>query len=163
MSYTATASASSTSTMTEARVRAVMQKVRANFNAFVVADHVTAATADRWAADLVYLQLVEVLQFFEVQIEIPGRPRFGIRYTVSADGSLQQDSPSGGIDVYGLPVGTKVGLFAQPHSLPEDVRAELERRGWGFNGQHIDAPAAERRAFSNDGYGLVREHLGTWP
>ena len=164
MSYSATATASNTSTMTEARVRAVMQKVRANFNAFVVAGHITAAQADKWAADVIYLQLAGVLKFFEVQIDIPGRPRFGIRYTVSADGSVQQDSASGAIDVYGLPVGTAVGLLAEPDGpLPAPVRAELARREWGFNGQSIDASPSDRRAFSSGGYGLIREHLGTWP
>ena len=164
MSYTATATASSTSTMTEARVRAVMQKVRANFNAFVVAGHVTAAKADKWADDVIYLLMEGVLRFFEIQIHMPGRARFGIRYTISDDGSLQQDSASGAIDVYGLSADTSVGLLAEPHGpLPARVRAELERRGWGFNGQRIDAPLSERRAFSRSGYGLVREHLGDWP
>ena len=113
---------------------------------------------------LTYLQLAGVLKFFEVQIQVPGRPQFGIRYTVSADGSVQQDSASGGLDVYGLPSGTTVRLHVEPiGELPAHVRAELARRGWGFSGQSIDAPASERRAFSSGGYGLIREHLGTWP
>jgi hypothetical protein len=162
MSYTATAS--STTTMTEARVRAVMQKVRANLNAFVVAGHLAAAKADKWADDITYLQLAGALKSFEVQIDMPGRTRFGIRYTVSADGSVQQDSASGAIDVYGLTAGTTVGLLADPVGpLPGHVRAELVRRGWGFSGQSINASASDRRAFSSGGYGLIREHLGDWP
>jgi hypothetical protein len=164
MSYFGTSTATGTNTTTEARVRAVMQKVRANFNAFVVAGHLTPAEADKWADDVIYLQLQGVLKFFEVQILSPGRSQFGIRYTVSADGSVQQDSASGGIDVYGLPVGTTVRLHAEPVGpLPAYVRAQLERRGWGFNGRCIDGPASEQRAFSSGGYGIIREHLGTWP
>jgi hypothetical protein len=162
MSYTATSTA--TTTMTEARVRVVMQKVRANFNAFVVANFVADAKADSWAEDLTYLQVAGVLKFFEVQIHSPGRATFGIRYTMSADGSLQQDSASGGINLYGLPAGTTAGIYVQPTGkLPDAVLAYLTSRGWAFNGRSIDGAATERRAFSSEGYGLIREHIGTWP
>jgi len=164
MSYTATATASNTTTMTEARVRAVMQKVRANFNAFVVAGHVAAAKADSWATDLTYLQIVGMLKFFEIQIRIPGKEGFGIRYTVSADGTLQQDSSSGGVDPWSLPSGTTANICVEPSGpLPDSVRAYLVSRGWGFNGKSLDGSTSERRAFSANGYGLIREHVGTWP
>ncbi len=162
MSYTATATA--TTTMTEARVRVVMQKVRANFNAFVVANFVVAAKADSWAEDLTYLQVAGALKFFEIQILSPGRATFGIRYTMSADGSLQQDSASGGINLYGLPTGTTAGIYVEPSgTLSDTVRAYLTSRGWAFNGTSLDGSPTERRAFSKDGYGLIREHIGTWP
>jgi hypothetical protein len=104
-----------------------------------------------------------VLGFFEIQISIPNQERFGLRYTISDDGSLQQDSASGGLDVYGLPGDARVGLYAHWTTLPDHVRAELVRRGWAFNGRRIDAPGSEQRVFSSGGYGLIREHLGTWP
>ena len=159
MTYAATATR--TDTMTEARVRAVMQKVTANLNAFVVAGLVTAERARKWVNDLTYLQLEGQLEFFEIQLA--GRT-FGLRYTVSADGSIQQDSPSGGIDVYGLTAGTTVQLFASLRSpRPPYIQTELERRGWHFNGKKLEAPESEQRAFSNNGYGLLRSKLGTWP
>lgn len=158
---TYTASATQTNTMTEARVRAVMQKVAANFSAFVVAGLVTAERAQKWVDDLTYLQVEGQLEFFELQLA--GRT-FGLRYTVSADGSVQQDSASGGIDVYGLRAGTTVQLFAKTKSpRPEYIQAELERRGWHFNGEKLEAAESEQRAFSKNGYGLTRSKLGTWP
>src|SRR5438552_3746552 len=104
---TYTASASRTSTMTEARVRAVMEKVAANLRAFVVAGHLDRDRAVAWVSDLTYLQLQGCLEFFELQIN--GRS-LGLRYTVRSDGSAQQDSAAGGLDVYGLPLGTIVHL-----------------------------------------------------
>ncbi|MDX2054217.1 MAG: hypothetical protein SFV15_17585 [Polyangiaceae bacterium] len=159
MTYTATAT--QTNTMTEARVRVVMQKVAANLNAFVVAGLVTAERARKWVDDLTYLQVEGQLEFFELQLA--GRS-FGLRYTISADGSIHQDSASGGIDVYGLAAGTPVQLFASTKlPRPQYVQAELERRGWHFTGKKLEAPESEQRAFSSNGYGLVRSKLGTWP
>lgn len=159
MTYTATAS--QTNTMTEARVRAVMQKVAANLNAFVVLGLLPADRALKWVADLTYLQVEGQLEFFELQLA--GRT-FGLRYTISADGTIQQDSTSGGIDVYGLSAGTTVQLYANLKSpRPQYIQTELERRGWHFNGKKLEAPESEQRAFSNNGYGVVRSKLGTWP
>lgn len=156
-----TASASQTSTMTEARVRAVMQNVAANLRAFVVAGHVGRDRALKWVEDLTYLQLVEALEFFELQIN--GRS-FGLRYTVRSDGSVQQNSASGGLDVYGLPAGTTVQLYAHLRDItPRRVYEELGRRGWGTDGRKIEAPESEYRSFSSNGYGLTRATLGTWP
>lgn len=161
---TSTATATQTTTVTEARVRAVMNKVAANLAAFVVSGYVTQVHAAKWADDLIYLQLEEALDFFELQATLPNGSKIGFRYRVSADGSAQQDSSSGGIDVYGLPAGTKVGLFAafRPN-MAVHVREELVRRGWGFNGQRLAATESENRMFSSDGYGLNRSKLGIWP
>jgi len=159
-----TATASATTTMTEARVRAVMQKVGANFWALVVSGHLDRHEAQRWVDDLIYLQVEEALDFFEVQVTSPQGERFGLRYTVRADGSVQQDSKSGGIDLYGFSSGTRVNLYAHlRYGIPQSVREELQRRRWGFNGTRLQAEISERRAFSKDGYGLIREKLGQWP
>ncbi len=159
-----TTTATQTNTMTEARVRAVMQKVAANFSAFVVAGHVTEQAAAKWRDDLTYLQERNALSFFELQITSGTRDKFGLRYVVLADGSLQQDSPSGGLDVYGLPQGTSVRLFASLREpAPPGVREELTKRGWSFNGAQLHANESEARSFSTGGYGLTRTKLGEWP
>ena len=147
--------------MTEARVGAVMLKVAANLRAFVVAGYLDTSRAMKWAVDLTYLQLQECLEFFEIQIN--GRS-LGLRYRVSSDGSVQQDSAAGGLDVYGLPATSTVQLYAHlRNGTPQYVREELARRGWGFNGLQIDAPESEHRTFPSNGYGLTRSKLGIWP
>jgi hypothetical protein len=139
-----------------------MQKVAANLKAFEIAGLLTAEKAHKWADDLTYLQLAEVLRYFEIRIRTGTTVR-GFRYIVSSDGSLQQDSPSGGIDLYGLPAGATVDLFADlMNGTPASVYEELARRGWGFNGSRFDAAESDRRAFSSSGYGLVRTRLGEW-
>jgi hypothetical protein len=162
MSYeTLTGSRSSSSTMTEARIRTVMHPVAANFSAFVIAGHIDRDRALKWISDLTYLQLKECLEFFELQLN--GRS-CGLRYTVSSDGSVQQNSPSGGLDLYGLPAGTTVQLYAHLRDgTPQSVYDELALRGWGFNGRKMEAPESEHRAFSSEGYGISRVKLGTWP
>ena len=164
MTYAATVTATSTTTMTEARVRAVMQKVSANFTAFVVKEHISTEIARKWTEDIAHLQLVEALKFFDIKIQAPTGNPFGVRYTVSSDGSLQQDSASGGLNLYGLPPGTQVSLYAELHDgTPSSVYDWLRARGWGFNGTRLEGQQSQQRAFSSDGYGLVRQHLGTWP
>ncbi len=162
MTYTATTT--QTSTMTEARVRAVMNKVSANLAAFLVSGFITGAQIAKWVDDLIYLQLQEALDFFELQATKPGGTKVGIRYKVNSDGSSQQDSSSGGIDVYGLPAGTTIGLFARlKEPIPTHIREELSKRGWGFNGQQLNAAESEQRMYSSGGYGLTRTKVGLWP
>jgi Bacterial HORMA domain family 1 len=159
MSSTATASLSAT--ITEAQVRAVMQKVRTTFAALAVLGLITQDQATKWATDLTYLQLERAIEFFEIQLD--GR-RYGLRFTIFDDGSIQQDSKSGGLDFHGVPKGTKANLYAHTRAnLPQRIWDELARRGWGTNGRRLEAATSERRAFSNDGYGIVREKLGEWP
>lgn len=159
MSYTATST--QTNTTTEARVRVVMQKVSANLQAFVVRGLLARDRAQRWLDDLTYLQVQGQLEFFELQLD---GQKYGLRYAVSADGSVQQDSPSGGLDLYGVATSTSVRLFAKlKEPRPQHVLEELKRRGWRFNGTQLSTSASDQHAFSSGGYGIVRSKLGDWP
>lgn len=159
MSYTATATA--TSTITEARVRAVMQKVRVTFTGLVIAGLITEERAAKWTTVLSYLQLEGVIEYFEIQL---GGRQYGLRFTIFDDGSIQQDAKAGGIDFHALPKNTSVGLYTHTRAnTPQYVYDELKKWGWGFNGQRLEAPAGDSRGFSKDGYGIVRERLGEWP
>ena len=77
---------------------------------------------------------------------------------------MQQDSASGGLDIYGLPAGTTVKLYAHLRAgSPQHVWDELKRRGWGFDGQKMEAEESEHRSFLSGGYGVTRTKLGPWP
>ncbi len=159
MSFTTTAT--TTTTITEARVRAVMQKVRTTFTSLAVIGLITHEQAASWADDLTYLQLERAIEYFEIQL---GGRKYGLRFSISDDGTIQQDSKSGGLDFYGLPMGTAANLYAHTRpNTPRRVFDELARRGWGTNGKRLEASTSERRAFSSNGYGIVREKLGEWP
>jgi hypothetical protein len=150
--------------MTEARVRAVMRKVEANFRAFITAGLITEAHASSWTADVTYLQLVEALDYFEVQCATPEGASFGLRYRVAADGSIREDSRSGGLDVYGIPRNSRVRLYAHlRNGIGSSVREELRKRGWGFDGSSLEGPESEQRSFSREGYGVTRSKVGVWP
>lgn len=159
-----TATATQTSTMTEARVCHVTRKAEANLEALVTAGHLSRSTMRRWIDDLIYLQTKEAIEFFEIQCRTPQGERFGLHYEVSNDGSIHHDARSGGIDVYGLPNGTSITLFARYRpNIPQHVLKELERRGWGPSDGALEGSHSERRAFSSEGYGLIRTMVGNWP
>ena len=83
---------------------------------------------------------------------------------MSSDGSVRQDAKSGGIDVYGIPPGSIVSLYAHlRQDVPPSVREELRRRGWGFNGSSLEGDESEQRTFSREGYGIARSKVGVWP
>ncbi|MBF6570980.1 MAG: hypothetical protein IVW54_19110 [Candidatus Binataceae bacterium] len=158
---TQAASRSASSAMTEARVRDVMQKVAANLSAFVVAGLITRERAIKWITDLTYLQIEECLDFFELQL---GGRSYGLRYTVRSDGSVQMNSASGGLDIYGIPFGTAVQLYADLRmETPQSVYDYLAQHGWGFDGRKMEAPESEHRSFSKEGYAITRARVGTWP
>jgi hypothetical protein len=162
MQNTATFTASQASTMTDARVRTVMRKVDANLSTLVTRGLITEDRAAMWSWALTYLQILSALESFEVQFTIYGR-QFGLRYTVSADGTVRDDASSGGLDVYGIPPNTPTGIVLSLKSgTSQIIYDELERRGWGMNGRSLSGVTSNRRAFSSDGYGIVREHIGEW-
>ena len=164
MTYAATAARTTTTTTTEARVRYVMGKVIANFNALVVCGLISPERAANWSDDLTYLQLADALAGFEVQFDKGRREPYGLSYRISNDGSVQQDSPSGGLDLYGIPESTPVSLCLdlRPGKYAQ-VLPYLERRGWKFSGKLMASTASESRSFSSGGYAITRSKLGTWP
>jgi Bacterial HORMA domain family 1 len=162
MTYTATASRSTTTT--EARVRYVMQKVAANFTGLVVRGLVSQARADEWAEVVTYLLLEEALDGFQVQFDMASHAPYCIHYAISTDGSIQADSPSGGLDYYGIVAGTPVGFCLNLKSSKRALaHAWLQARGgWTFNGRLLAGDDAEARSFSSGGFGVTRSKRGAW-
>lgn len=154
-----------TTTMTEARVRHVMMKVSANLNALVARRLLEASRAASWERDLTYLQIEEVLEFFEIQFSRPSGIPYGLRYAVSADGTLVSDQRSGGlVDLYGIPAGTSASLYVHlKKGVSQRIYDTLAARGWGFDGRALNGEHAAHRSFSKDGYGLTRSQVGAWP
>ena len=42
------------------------------------------------------------------------------------------------------------------------VRSYTQQRGWG-NGSAVQGEVVRDRAYSKDGYGVIRSKIGTWP
>jgi hypothetical protein len=119
-----------------------------------------------WNDVLTFLLLREAMTKFQVQLWITREERIGVEYTVSDDGTLHEDSDSGGIDYFALPSGTTasvtIGLRDGCAAL-EEVKEFLKQRGFTFNGSFISGDVSRDRAYSTDSYGLIRGKVGRWP
>lgn len=149
-----------TNTYTEARARVVMLSVLEDLAVLAASRMISFETAKDWMEDLLYLVNARVLNFFELQYYSSTGSRIGgYKYNLSEDGSLQENSQSGGIDPYDVPDGTKVKLFADIDYARQnitEVNEYLASRGWGTNGTPLGGQAVYERAYSKDGYGLRR-------
>lgn len=156
---------SQTTAYTEARARYVMDKIFEDFTALIIRGFATQAQITKWKEDLLYLMHKEVLDFFEIQLKQPNGTVGAMKYIVKPDNSLSEDSSSGSLGLYGLPLGTKANLFAQLHfSSPNYTEANNElhnNRGWGI-GKNVDGVVERHHAYSKDGYGIERNKIGTW-
>ena len=153
---------SETGTYTESRARVVMQSVLEDIVVLASANMIVPNTALKWMEDLLYLLNERVLDYFELQFNCNGG-RNGYKYVLSEDGSLNENSSSGGIDPYQFPQGTTVALVANLDLTKTNIRKvydELARRGWGTNGVALHGQATYERAYSKDGYGLKRHKVG---
>ena len=147
-------------TYTEARALLATLSVLADLIVFANIGMITSETAKDWISDLRYLMKAQVLKYFELQCySTHGNRIGGYRFVVSGDGSLHENSLSGGIDPYDFPTGTKIKLFADVDYTKrnnDEVRRYLEEHGWGTNGSALEGQLSYERAYSKDGYGLQR-------
>jgi len=137
-----------------------MLSVLEDITVLAVSRMITIETAKKWMDDLLYLLNARVLNYFELQFFSPTNLRIGgYKYTLSEDGSLHENSQSGGIDPYDLLRGAGVKLFADidysKKNIPE-VLQYLTKQGWGTNGTSLCGQAVFERAYSKDGYGIKR-------
>jgi hypothetical protein len=120
----------------------------------------------KWNEVLTFLLIREAISKFQVQLWISPEERIGVEYTVSDDGTLHEDSESGGIDYFALPSGTTAGITIGLRSdcaVLEEVKEFLKRRGFTFDGSFIDGDVSRDRAYSKDSYGVIRGKVGRWP
>jgi hypothetical protein len=160
-----TATRTQTDTYTDARLRAVMAEVGADFYAPCAAGFITAETARTWTEELTFILRHRGARRFQLQCTLPNGYKQALHYEVSSDGSVQESSGAGGIDFFALPQGTHVGLVVTLDEQSPNigiVRAYTQQRGWGTNGQAVQGDQQRDRAYSKDGYGIVRSKIGQW-
>jgi hypothetical protein len=158
---TETFTTSRTNTFTDARLRAVMPEVGADFSAPAAAGIITFETARRWTEHLTFVLQRQAADGFQLQLTYPNGTRIALDYRVSSDGSVRESGTAGGVDYYALPAGTTAMLFVNlKYPLPADVRAYTS--GWGA-GSSVQGDAARDRVYSKDGYGIIRGKIGPWP
>jgi hypothetical protein len=161
-----TGTRSGTDTFTEARLAAVMPEVGADFYAMASADIISLVTARKWTEELSFVLRHKAAHGFQVQLSCPNRPQIALDYRVSSDGTVHESGTGGGIDYFALPAGTSAGLFVNLNfQAPQiaTVQAYTAQRGWGTNGQAVQGDPVRDRAYSKEGYGVVRGRIGNWP
>lgn len=165
MSQTFTATGTRSSTYSEARARSVMDKVLDDIVGLFARGFIAKQRAIDWYQDLLYILSQEAAALFELQCTLPGGRRVGLRYVITDDGQIYEDSDSGGLDYFALPDGTTVNLFVELRTYARhyrDVLAELGRRGWSTNGRQLDGTVTRERAYTKEGYGVTRHRVGGW-
>lgn len=165
MSGIQTGTRSQTNSFTEARLRAVMPEVGADFMNMAGAGIISFAVAQRWTEELTFVLQKQAARGFQVQLRCPGRGPIALDYRVSSDGTVRESGKAGGVDYYGLPDGSTATLFVDlDDSAPSimEVRLYTQQRGWG-SGSAVAGEPVRDRVYSKDGYGVIRGRIGTWP
>jgi hypothetical protein len=161
-----TFTASRSSTFTDARLRAVMPEVGADFYALAGAGIITFSVAQRWTEELTFILQHEAAHGFQIQLTYPTGQQIALDYRVSSDGSIRESAVAGGIDYYALRTGTRAFLFVDLNWQAKGiaaVRTYIEERGWALNCQPVQGDVVRDRAYSKDGYGVIRGKIGAWP
>ena len=164
MTVPQTATRSQTGTYTDARLRAVMAEIGADFYAPAAAGLITNEQARSWTEELAYILQHQTAHGFELQCTKPNGTKIALHYAVSSDGTVHESSNAGGVDFFALPAGTKLFLFVNMNwDAPNIaiVRDYIARRGWGI-GQAVQGDPIRDRAYSKEGYGVVRSRIGNW-
>jgi hypothetical protein len=162
---TGTFTASRTNTFTDARLRAVMPEVGADFYALAGAGIISFDVAARWTDELSFMLRHQAANAFQLQLTYPNGTRVALDYRVSSDGSIRESGTTGGVDYYALPIGTTANLYVHLDSTARSiasVRAYLQQRGWGA-GSRVQGDVIRDRVYAKDGYGVIRGKIGMWP
>ena len=162
---TASFTASQANTFTEARARAVMHNVLADFMLVADAGLIKRETIQKWFDELSHAVTNNVVLSFQLQLKTPEGKRLALNYEVREDGTVQEGSKGGGFDPYGFPPNTGVTMYVTYRkNAPnlERVQTWLRERGWGPGGSLVDGNTSRDRAYSRDGYGVMRSKVGDW-
>jgi lipid-binding SYLF domain-containing protein len=160
-----TGTRSQSNSYTDARLRAVMPEVGADFVNMAGAGIIEFATATRWSEDLLFVLQHQAARGFQIQLNCPGRVPIALDYRVSSDGSVRESSTAGGINYYALPAGTTATLFVDLNFEARQiatVQHYTRQRGWG-TGLAVAGDVIRDRVYSKDGYGVIRGKVGDWP
>ena len=160
-----TATRSQTDTFTEARLAAVMPEVGADFYAMASAGLITMATAQHWTEELTFVLKHQAAHGFQIQLRCPGRDRSRSITASAATAPCMRAARAAALTIR-LPEGTHA--VCSSTSTIRRRRSRLfepipRQRGWGTNGQAVPGDPVRDRAYSKDGYGVVRGKVGDWP
>lgn len=147
----------------ESRARYVVGKIYDDFHAIFLRgfSNVKKENLEKWRDDVLFVMNKQVLEKFELQFT-SGTRKWGLVYEVSADGTIQIDSESGGTNFWALPVDSEFNIVLRHNQKSQEVKDYLNERGWTSTGKFIDSEESGHGGFSKDGYGVYRKIKGEW-
>lgn len=157
---------SETNTYSESRARYVMGKIFDDFHAisnrgFDFFDE-NPDKLQKWREDIYYLMTNEVLQKFQIQFKQTDGEEWAVEFEIRADGSIQRDSESGGIDYWEIPEDVNVGIVASWSRNKKHVEEEMIRRNWTKGATYIGGDLIDDGSYSKSGYGASKGRRGAW-
>ena len=158
MSGIQTATRSQTNSFTEARLRAVMPEVGADFTNMAGAAIISFATAQRWTEELTFVLQTQAARGLPGSAQLPGPRADRARLPRQQRRHGARKRQAGGIDYYALPEGTTASLFVDLDDSSRnimEVRLYTRQRGWG-TGTAVAGDPVRDRVYSKDGYGVIR-------
>lgn len=154
---------SRSNTYTETNARYVMGKITDDF--FAISNRGFNNVNDDWLKsikeDIYFVMCSEALEMFQFQF-YKGTKRWAIEYTISADGSVHSNDPSGGINYYEIPKDAKVSVVLKRDPNNKSVSNYLEKRGWGNKGEFITDDLVDDGAYSKNGFAAKKGRRGSW-
>lgn len=149
---------SETSTYSEARAKYVLQKAWDDFVALMSLNIISKDFASNTYFEFKYLLDIQALKRYQIKIINNGVALKAWQYEVFDNGSVHEDSESGGVELYNIPSTAKASIVVEWVSDParrEKAQEYVKSRGWGNDGSFLNVQSTDR-AFSKDGYGLTR-------
>lgn len=157
---------SSSNTYSESRARYVMGKIFDDFHNIAYREFVQFEKDPKelqgWKEDIYYLMTNEVLNSFQIQFIGNGTKEWAVEFEIKADGSIQTDNESGGINYREIPDDVNVKIIANWKRDKSYVEDEMKKRGWGGSGSYIGGDLKEDGAYSKGGFGATKGRRGSW-
>jgi hypothetical protein len=154
MSYTSTYT--NTDTYTEARAKYVMGKVYEDFHHLIARGFASPTRQDilAWRDDLLFLMNEKALKKFQIIFEPPFGSKEAWQYELSSDNSVHSDNKSGGKDLYGYHINTRVSIVITSDQNNKVAQDYLVKRGWGGGGAFVTGTSTSLGGYSKEGYGF---------
>lgn len=155
-----------TNTYSESRARDVMGKIFDDFHHICYRGfdqfNENSDQLQKWKKDIYFLMTNQVLISFQIQFTGTNSKEWAVEFEIKADGSIQRDNESGGINYWEIPSEVKIDVIVKWKKGKHSVDEEMINRGWITGGNYIEGDLIDDGAYSKGGYGATKGRRGSW-
>jgi len=157
MSRTSANTYSYSDSYTEARARAVTDKVYEDLITISMKGLISLERANKIREDLLYFQKKKALDYFQFQFyDSKNKVVKALHYKVETGGTIYRNDESGGIDYYDFKDVKSMGFLVQIFNDANKIKEVLEyTKDWG-KGETFEGTSSAQRTYSKDNYGITR-------